>query len=146
MLWYLSEKTPSVHSIYTRRRELFYWGAVLATFALGTAAGDMTAVSFYLGFLASGILFAVVFAVPAVAYRVFGLNEIVTFWFAYIITRPLGASFADWLAVPPSQGGLNLGKGTISIALWILIIAFVTYMAVSHRDVAPTQVAGPSAK
>jgi uncharacterized membrane-anchored protein len=124
VLWYLSEKTLSVHSIYTRRRELFYWAAVLATFALGTAAGDMMAVSFQLGFFASGILFAVVFAIPGVAYRLFGLSEIVAFWFAYIITRPLGASFADWLAVPPSQGGLNLGKGTISVALWILIIAF----------------------
>jgi len=134
-LWYLSERTLSVHSIYTRRREMFYWAAVLATFALGTAAGDMTAVSFQLGFLASGILFAVVFAIPGVAYRLFGLNEIVAFWFAYIITRPLGASFADWLAVPASLGGLNLGKGTVSIASWILIIAFVAYMAISHRDV-----------
>jgi uncharacterized membrane-anchored protein len=144
VLWYLSERTLSVHSIYTRRRELFYWAAVLATFAMGTAVGDMTAVSFHLGFLASGILFAVVFAVPAVAYSLFGLNEIVAFWFAYIITRPLGASFADWLAVPASQGGLNIGKGTISIALWILIIVFVSYMAVSHRDVARTQLADAS--
>jgi uncharacterized membrane-anchored protein len=134
-LWYLSEKTLSVHSIYTRRRELFYWAAVLATFALGTAVGDMTAVTFQLGFFASGILFAVVFAIPGVAYRLFHLNEIVAFWFAYIITRPLGASFADWLAVPQSLGGLSLGKGTVSIALWILIIAFVAYMAISHRDV-----------
>jgi uncharacterized membrane-anchored protein len=124
-LWYLSEKTLSVHSIYTRRRELFYWAAVLATFAMGTAVGDMTAVSFHLGFLASGILFVFVIAIPAVAYALFGWNEIVAFWFAYIITRPLGASFADWLAVPANQGGLNLGKGTISIALWLLIIAFV---------------------
>jgi uncharacterized membrane-anchored protein len=138
-LWYLSEKTLSVHSIFTRRRELFYWAAVLATFALGTAAGDMTAVSFQLGFFGSGILFAIVFAIPAVANRMFGLNEIVAFWFAYIITRPLGASFADWLAVPPSLGGLNLGKGTISVALWILIIAFVAYLALSHRDVARPQ-------
>lgn len=136
-LWYLSERTLSVHSIYTRRRELFYWAAVLATFALGTAAGDMTAVTFQLGFFASGILFAIVIAIPAVAYRWFGLNEIVAFWFAYIITRPLGASFADWLAVPSSLGGLNLGKGTISIASWILIVAFVAYLAISHRDVAP---------
>jgi uncharacterized membrane-anchored protein len=135
VLWYLSEKTLSVHSIYTRRRELFYWAAVLATFALGTAVGDMTAVTFRLGFFASGILFAIVFAIPGVAYRLFGLNEIVAFWFAYIITRPLGASFADWLAVPASQGGLNLGKGTVSVASWILIIAFVAFLAVSHRDV-----------
>jgi uncharacterized membrane-anchored protein len=142
VLWYLSEKTLSVHSIHTRRRELFYWAAVLATFALGTAAGDMTAVSFQLGFFASGILFAIVFAIPGVAYRLFGLNEIVAFWFAYIITRPLGASFADWLAVPPSQGGMNLGKGTISVALWILIIAFVAYLAISHRDAKPAHNGG----
>jgi uncharacterized membrane-anchored protein len=135
VLWYRIEKTLSVHSIYTRRRELFYWAAVLATFAMGTAVGDMTAVSFHLGFFASGILFAVIFAIPGIAYRLIGLNEIVAFWFAYIITRPLGASFADWLAVPASQGGLNLGKGTISIALWILIIVFVAYLAISHRDV-----------
>lgn len=135
-LWYLVEKTLSVHSIYTRRRELFYWAAVLATFAMGTAVGDMTAVSFQLGFFASGVLFLVVFAIPGIAYRLTGLNEIVAFWFAYIITRPLGASFADWLAVPVSQGGLNLGKGPVSIALWLLIIAFVAYLAITHRDVA----------
>jgi uncharacterized membrane-anchored protein len=134
-LWYLSENTLSVHSIYTRRREVFYWAAVLATFAMGTAVGDMTAVTFHLGFFASGILFAVIFAIPGIAYRLIGLNEIVAFWFAYIITRPLGASFADWLAVPPSQGGLNFGKGTISIVLWILIIAFVAYLALTQRDV-----------
>jgi uncharacterized membrane-anchored protein len=139
VLWYLSERTLSVHSIYTRRRELFYWAAVLATFALGTAAGDMTAVTFRLGFFASGILFAVVFAIPGLAYWLLGLNEIVAFWFAYIITRPLGASFADWLAVPAGQGGLNLGKGAVSIAFWILIIAFVAFLAISHRDVARPQ-------
>lgn len=134
-LWFLSEKTLSVHSIYTRRREVFYWAAVLATFAMGTAVGDMTAVTFHLGFFASGILFAVIFAIPGVAYRLIGLNEIVAFWFAYIVTRPLGASFADWLAVPQNQGGLNFGKGTISIALWILIIAFVAYLALTQRDI-----------
>jgi uncharacterized membrane-anchored protein len=135
VLWYLSEKTLSVHSIYTRRREVFYWAAVLGTFAMGTAVGDMTAVSFNLGFFASGILFAVVIAIPAVAYRIVHLNEIVAFWFAYIITRPLGASFADWLAVPSTLGGLNLGKGTVSIVLWLLIAGFVGYLAISHKDV-----------
>jgi uncharacterized membrane-anchored protein len=134
VLWYLSERTLSVHSIYTRRRELFYWAAVLATFALGTAVGDMTAVSFRLGFLVSGIVFAAVIAIPAIAHRWFGLNEIVAFWFAYIITRPLGASFADWLAVPAASGGLNLGKGPVSVALWILIIAFVAFIAIRHRE------------
>jgi uncharacterized membrane-anchored protein len=141
VLWYLSERTLSVHSIFTRRRELFYWAAVLATFALGTAAGDMTAVTFKFGFFASGILFAAVFAVPGVAYRLLGLNEIAAFWFAYIITRPLGASFADWLAVPANLGGLDFGKGTVSVASWILIILFVAYLAVSHRDVARPQTA-----
>jgi uncharacterized membrane-anchored protein len=140
-LWYMSEKTLSVHSIYTRRRELFYWAAVLASFAMGTAAGDMTAMSFRLGFFASGVLFAVVIAIPILAYRLVRLNEIVAFWFAYIITRPLGASFADWLAVPRSLGGLNLGKGSVSIVLWLLIIALVAYLEVSHRDVDGTQVA-----
>lgn len=135
-LWYLSERTLSVHSIYTRRREIFYWAAVLATFAMGTAVGDMTAVSFHLGFLGSGILFAVVIAIPALARRLIGLNEIVAFWFAYVITRPLGASFADWLAVPRLQDGLDLGKGTISIVLWILIVGFVGYLAVSRKDAA----------
>lgn len=138
VLWYLSERTLSVHSIYSRRREIFYWAAVLATFAMGTAVGDMTAVSFHLGFLTSGIVFAVLIAMPAVAFR-FGLNEIVAFWFAYIITRPLGASFADWLAVPASQGGLNLGKGPVSVALWLLIIGFVAFLAFTRKDTPPAE-------
>jgi len=133
VLWYFVERTLSVHSIYSRRRELFYWAAVLATFAMGTAVGDMTAVSFHLGFFASGVLFAVLIAIPAVAFR-FGLNEGVAFWWAYIITRPLGASFADWLAVPTSQGGLNFGKGAVSIATWVLIIAFVAFLAFTRQD------------
>ena len=136
VLWYFVEGTLSVHSIYSRRRELFYWAAVLATFAMGTAVGDMTAVSLHLGFFASGVLFAVLIAIPAVAFR-FGLNETVAFWWAYIMTRPLGASFADWLAVPGSQGGLNFGKGAVSIATWVLIIAFVAFVAFTRHD-APT--------
>src|SRR4029077_1855868 len=86
-----------------------------------------------LGFFASGVLFAVLIAIPAIAYR-FGLNEIVAFWWAYIITRPLGASFADWLAVPASQGGLNFGKGAVSIVSWVLIIGFVAFLAITRRD------------
>lgn len=135
VLWYLSERTLSVHSISTRRRELFYWAAVLATFAMGTAVGDMTAVTFKLGFFASGILFTIVFLMPFIAQRFLGLNEIVAFWFAYIITRPLGASYADWLAVPANQGGLNLGKGPVSVALWLLIFAFVAFLAITRKDV-----------
>jgi uncharacterized membrane-anchored protein len=109
VLWYVTERTLSVHSIYTRRREIFYWAAVLATFAMGTVVGDMTAVSFNLGFFASGVIFAAAIAIPAVAYRLLHLNEIVAFWFAYIITRPLGASFADWLAAG-QPGRLESGQ------------------------------------
>jgi uncharacterized membrane-anchored protein len=111
MTWQRSELTLSIHSILTRRRELFYWAALLATFALGTAAGDMTARTLGLGYLGSGVMFAVLIAVPAVACRRFGINAVLAFWFAYIVTRPLGASFADWMAVPHSRGGLASATG-----------------------------------
>lgn len=133
--WYASEGTLSIHSIRTRRREAFYWATVLATFALGTAAGDMTATTLHLGYFWSGVLFAVVIAVPAIAHWGFGLDAVAAFWFAYIVTRPLGASFADWLAVPPARGGLGLGWGTVSIALAVLIAACVAYLAVTRSDV-----------
>src|SRR2546430_1662780 len=135
VLWYRSEGTLSIHSIYTRRREVFYWATVLATFALGTAAGDLTAKVAGLGYLGSGVMFAVVIAIPYVGYRWFGLNPIVAFWFAYIVTRPLGASFADWLAWPPSVGGLGLGHGIVSLVSTFIIIGFVGYMAATGKDV-----------
>ena len=133
--WNASEKTLSIHSIYTRKREAFYWLVVLTTFALGTATGDMTAISLHLGYLSSGVLFAALIAVPAVGYWRFGLNGVFAFWFAYIVTRPLGASFADWLAVPPARGGLGLGYGPVSLMLAIVIAGFVTYLSVTGRDV-----------
>jgi uncharacterized membrane-anchored protein len=133
-IWQKTEKTLSIHSITTRRRELFYWTTVVTTFALGTAAGDMTATTFGLGYLASGILFATLFALPALAYWRFGLNEILTFWFAYIITRPLGASFADWLGRPTTLGGIGWGTGKVSLVLAILIIILVSYLTMTHRD------------
>jgi len=135
VLWYRSEGTLSIHSIYTRRREVFYWATVLATFALGTAAGDLTAKVMGLGYLGSGVLFAVVIAIPYVGYRWFGLNPIVGFWFAYIVTRPLGASFADWLAWPPSFGGLGFGHGVVSLVSAVIIIGLVGYMAATGKDV-----------
>jgi len=135
VLWYRSEGTLSIHSIYTRRRELFYWATVLATFALGTAAGDLTAKVVGLGYLGSGVMFAIVIAIPYVGYRWFGLNPIVAFWFAYIVTRPLGASFADWLAWPPSVGGVGLGHGMVSLVSTLIIIGLVGYMAVTGKDV-----------
>jgi uncharacterized membrane-anchored protein len=133
--WNRSEGTLSIHSINTRRRELFYWAAVLVTFALGTAAGDMTAFSLNLGFFVSGLLFTALFAIPAIGYRWFGLNGVLAFWAAYIVTRPLGASFADLFAAPRSLGGLGLGYGTVSAVLGVAIFALVAYLTVTARDV-----------
>jgi uncharacterized membrane-anchored protein len=136
VVWFISEGTLSIHSICTRRREMFYWTTVLATFALGTAAGDWTAKSVGLGYLGSGVMFGVVIALPALGYWRFGLNSIVAFWFAYIVTRPLGASFADWLAFPRIVGGLGLGHGAVSGYSTIIIVGLVAYMAVTGCDVA----------
>jgi uncharacterized membrane-anchored protein len=144
-LWYASEKTLSIHSVHTRRRETFYWATVLATFALGTAAGDMTAVTLHLGYLASGVLFAVVMAVPALAHRRLGLGAVPAFWFAYIVTRPLGASFADWAGVSRARGGLDLGTGTVSLALTVVIVGLVGYLAVTREDVDGAEIASESA-
>src|SRR4051794_29262609 len=130
IVWYLTEKTLSFHSIYTRRREAFYWATVLAAFALGTAAGDMTADTLGLGFLASGVMFAAAMAVPLVAYKWFNLNSIAAFWIAYVLTRPLGASFADWGASPTFRGGLDWGTGPITLVLLIAIIGLVGYYQV----------------
>jgi len=133
--WRRVEGTLSIHSITTRRRELFYWATVLITFALGTAAGDLTATALHLGYLASGIVFAVVIAVPAVAFRWLKLNAVVAFWFAYIVTRPLGASFADWMGVPTARGGLGWGTGPVSLVLAVIIVVLVTALSVrSSRD------------
>ena len=131
--WYMSEKTLSIHTVYRGRRELFYWATVIATFALGTAAGDLTASTLGLGYFPSMVLFAVLFALPGLAYWWFGLNGIAAFWFAYIMTRPLGASFADWLG-KPYLGGLGLGDAKVSVVLTILIIVFVGYLTVTHKD------------
>lgn len=106
--WYVSENALSPHSINTNHREAFYWATVMATFALGTAAGEMAADAFHLGFLWSGIMFIEIIAIPALAYKLFKMNEVFTFWFAYIITRPLGASFADWIDSPIRRGGFSI--------------------------------------
>ncbi|MEU6283291.1 hypothetical protein [Streptomyces sp. NPDC047028] len=132
-LWYASERTLSIHSIRTRRRETFYWAAVLATFALGTAAGDLTA-SIGLGYLGSVVLFAVAICVPALAHRAGTLGAVTAFWTAYVITRPLGASIADWMAVPKSRGGLDWGLGPVTLSWTVAILGFVAYLAVSGRD------------
>ncbi len=132
--WYRSEGMLSIHSINTRRREAFYWTAVLGTFALGTAAGDLTAYSLNLGFWTSAALFAVIFAIPAIGWWRFDLNPIVAFWAAYVVTRPLGASFADGFS-KPTNGGLGWGDGTVSAIALVIFIALVAYVTVTKRDV-----------
>ena len=132
VLWQSSEKTLSIHSITSFRREAFYWSTVLITFALGTAAGDLTATSFGLGYFASGVVFAALIAFPAFAFAKLDLNAIAAFWTAYVLTRPLGASFADWLGVPPTRAGLGLGTGPVSLVLTLLIVALVGYLTFAH--------------
>lgn len=141
IVWYRSEKTLSIHTIYPGRRELFYWATVMATFALGTAAGDLTASTLGLGYFPSLILFAILFILPGLGYWLFGLNPIFAFWFAYVVTRPLGASFADWTG-KPFLGGLGLGDGKVAIVLTLLIIAFVAYLSISKVDVGEEQRVG----
>jgi uncharacterized membrane-anchored protein len=135
VFWYRSEGTLSIHSITTPRREGYYWATVLATFALGTAAGDLTATPLHLGFFPSALLFISVIAIPAVGWWRFNMNPIVAFWFAYIVTRPIGASFADWFSKPPSITGLGLGDGTVSGLALIAFVALVGYVAVTKVDV-----------
>ena len=132
--WSRVERTLSIHSITTERRELFYWAAVLATFAMGTALGDFAAYTLHLGFLSAGIVFAVLFALPGVAYRLFRINAILGFWAAYVLTRPLGASFADWTGKSRHAGGLGWGDGPVAFVLAILIVSCVSYLTVSKSD------------
>jgi uncharacterized membrane-anchored protein len=135
LTWQRTERTLSFHTIDTPRREAFYWAAVVATFAMGTALGDLTATTFGLGYFSSGLLFAAVIAIPAIGYWRLGWNAIFSFWFAYVATRPLGASFADWMSKPKSVGGLDWGDGPVALALTLLIFCFVAYLAVTRRDV-----------
>jgi uncharacterized membrane-anchored protein len=137
--WHRVEHTLSIHSICTLRRELFYWAAVLSTFAMGTALGDMTATDLHLGYFSSGLLFTALFAIPGLAYRFAGLNSVLAFWTAYVLTRPMGASYADWLGVPASLGGLGWGRGTVAVIFTIPIVALVAYLTVSRVDVPADQ-------
>ncbi len=134
-VWHRVEGTLDIHSITTKRRELFYWLAVLATFALGTAAGDMTAFTLNLGFLGSVALFAAAIAVPFVGWRWFGLNAVLAFWAAYVVTRPLGASMADWFGKSSAKSGLGLGDGLVSVIGLIVFAGFVAYTAKARRDI-----------
>lgn len=125
--WYRVEGTLSIHSITTRRREYFYWATVACTFALGTASGDMFASTFHLGYLVPGLVFVGLIALPALAHWKLGLDAVVAFWTAYVITRPLGASFSDWAAVSPAHHGLGLGPGPVSLVLTALILVALAF-------------------
>jgi uncharacterized membrane-anchored protein len=127
--WQRTEHTLSIHSIDTPRREAFYWAAVVATFAMGTALGDLTSVTFGLGYFVSGILFSALILIPAIGYRWFGMNSILAFWIAYVLTRPVGASFADWFGKPTALHGLGYGPGPVA---GVLLVAF---LAITHADV-----------
>lgn len=132
--WYVSEKTLSIHSIFTKRREMFYWLTILFTFALGTAAGDLMAEGLGLGYLVTGIIVALVIT-TIVGARKFGLNSVLSFWLIYILTRPLGASIGDYLSQPAKYGGLGLGATGTSVLFIGAILALVIFLSVTKRDV-----------
>jgi uncharacterized membrane-anchored protein len=136
-LWYASERTLSIHTISSVRREAFYWAAVLFTFALGTAAGDLSAERLNLGYLVSVVLFGAMIAVVAGARFGLRANAIATFWIAYILTRPLGASIGDYLSQAKGDGGLGLGTVVTSALFLTAILALVVYLTVSRRDRTP---------
>lgn len=132
--WYASEKTLSVHTIYTMRREAFYWLAILFTFALGTAAGDLAAEKLNLGYPVSAIIFGALIAIVTVAHLRFKLNPVLAFWIAYILTRPLGASLGDYLSQSHGDGGLGLGTVTTSALFLITILLTVIYLTITKKD------------
>ena len=136
-LWNRQAGTLSIHSIVTRRREVYYWLAVLATFALGTAAGDLTAVTFHLGYFASAVLFGGLMVIPAVAWWRFKLNSVAAFWWAYVLTRPLGASFADWFGKSRARTGLGYGDGRVAAIATAVIVVLVGYLAIARDDIQP---------
>lgn len=132
-VWYAVERTLSIHEIVTRRREAFYWLAILFTFALGTAAGDFLAEQLNLGYLASVGVFAAAIVIVAVAHFVFRLGPITAFWIAYVLTRPLGASLGDLLAQPTADGGLGLGTIVTSVIFLLAIVALVVYLTIRGK-------------
>lgn len=134
--WFMKEKTLSIHSIFTRQRESFYWLAIFFTFALGTASGDLMAQGLALGYPLTGVIIAGIILVVAIAWR-FGLNAILSFWMIYIMTRPLGAALGDYLSQPVKYGGLNWGAMLTSAVFLGAILSVVTYLSITKRDVIP---------
>ena len=131
--WFAKEKTLSIHSIFTNSREAYYWLAILFTFALGTASGDLVAEQFHLGYLSAGVLFGLIIASLSIGYFYLGLDAILGFWLVYIFTRPLGASFGDLLSQPKEYGGFGLGTIITSAIFLAAIVAIVGYMTLSHE-------------
>ncbi len=136
--WYASERTLSIHTIFTTRRESFYWAAVLFTFALGTSAGDLISEKMALGYLNAVLLFAGAIAVVAVLHFVLRINAILSFWVAYVLTRPLGASIGDYMSQARADGGLGLGTTVTSLIFLGVILGLVVYLALTRVDVIPT--------
>jgi uncharacterized membrane-anchored protein len=136
--WWKVEGTLSIHTVDTTRRELFYWAAVVATFAMGTAVGDFTAYTLGLGYGVSIMLFAALMVIPLLGWRLAWWSPVLCFWFAYVLTRPLGASVADWLGKPTNAGGRGLGAGPVSLAFAVAIAASVAWLTVRERVPAPS--------
>jgi uncharacterized membrane-anchored protein len=136
-VWWSSERTLSIHSIVTRRREAFYWLAILFTFALGTAAGDLVSEKWGLGYWATAVLVAALIAAVAASHLVFRADAVITFWIAYVLTRPLGASLGDGFSQPRADGGLGLGTTVTSVIFLVVILVVVAYLAVTKRDQTP---------
>jgi uncharacterized membrane-anchored protein len=132
--WYRSEGTLSIHTIVTVRREAFYWGAILFTFALGTSAGDLVAEELNLGYRVSALIFAALIAGITVAYYRVRINAVLAFWAAYVLTRPLGASIGDYLSQPNRHGGLALGTVKTSATFLVIIFGLVSYLTATKRD------------
>jgi uncharacterized membrane-anchored protein len=145
LVWYRREGTLSIHSIATQQREAFYWATVFATFALGTALGDYTATSLNLGFLTSAVVFTVVIFIPALAHWKLGLNAVAAFWMSYVVTRPLGASYADYISKPQHLSGVNFGDGPTAAVFALAVLVFVTYLAIARPDIQDTRALSPTA-
>ena len=134
-LWHHNERTLSIHSIHNRPREAYYWATVFATFALGTALGDYTAAVLNMGFLGSGIFFGILIVLPGLAHWRLRLNAVTAFWTSYVLTRPLGASFADYVSKPHHIGGLAVGNGPTAAACFLAVAVLVGYLAIARPDI-----------
>ncbi|GAB4550129.1 MAG: membrane protein [Pleurocapsa sp.] len=138
-IWYDSERTLAMHSITTTKRELFYWAAILLTFALGTAAGDLLAEKLNLGYGLSAVLFGAVIAIITISYYRFSMDAVLTFWLAYVLTRPLGASIGDLLSQPVKNGGLGFGTVGTTIAFTTTIAILIVYLSIQQKKVAKSR-------